>query len=121
MKILICENQEIMQTAVEFRLRKIGFESKFVQILDDAIAEMETGTYNILVIDIELNTTGEIDLIEYVRKVMKDTTPIIMLGEYADEEELLGACTRGASDFILRPFKPIELLMRIKKILEPVA
>ncbi len=121
MKVLICENQEIMQTAVEFRLRKIGFESKFVQSLDNAIAEMETGEYSILVIDVVLNKEGEIDLIDYVRKVMKDKTPIIMLGDYANEEDLLGACTRGANDFILRPFKPIELLMRIKKILEPVA
>jgi DNA-binding response OmpR family regulator len=47
------------------------------------------------------------------------TTPVIMLTSKAQEKDIVKALQSGATDYILKPFQPAELLARVKRALAP--
>ena len=54
-----------------------------------------------------------------LRKEMNSKIPIILLSDLEDGEELHQAFEYGADDFVTKPFKPVELVIRIKKLFMP--
>ncbi len=119
MTILICEHEEIMLTAIEFRMRKAGFKvvrAKNGKEAKERIAEDKPG---FIVTDLVLPETDVLSLIDYVRSEQKSEVPIIMITDldHADEVILEGF-KLGANDFVTKPFKPTELILRIKRIFQ---
>ena len=50
---------------------------------------------------------------------MKNEAPIVLLAPIEkDDEEVLSAFEAGIQDFVIKPFKPTELILRIKRILQ---
>ena len=119
MTILICEHEEIMLTAIEFRMRKAGFKvvrAKNGKEAKERIAEDKPG---FIVTDLVLPNTDVLALIDTVRSKQKSDVPIIMITDldHADEVILEGF-KLGANDFVTKPFKPTELILRIKRIFQ---
>ena len=119
MTILICEHEEIMLTAIEFRMRKAGFKvvrAKNGKEAAERIAEDKPG---FIVTDLVLPNTDVLGLINTVRNKQKSDVPIIMITDldHADEVILEGF-KLGANDFVTKPFKPTELILRIKRIFQ---
>lgn len=118
MKILICEDEEIMLTALEFRLRKHGFEVIVAENGKEALEKIQAFTPDIIVADIMMPFVTGLELVHFVRQDMKSSLPIIVISSLENDEIVLEAFRLGASDFITKPFKPNELILRIKKILQ---
>jgi DNA-binding response OmpR family regulator len=120
MNILVCAAEEIMMTAIEFRLQKHGFKLITAQNNDEAVQHLETGSIDLLVTDLKSDDINGIEAIRYVRQVMKSELPIIIAAEMNDEDEILDAIKEGANDFVIKPFKPAELIVRIKRIFQDI-
>jgi DNA-binding response OmpR family regulator len=60
------------------------------------------------------------ELIEYVRKELNLSTPIIIISSAGNEENVLTAFELGANDFISKPISPLELIVRIERELMKV-
>jgi len=118
MKILICEDEEIMLTALEFRLRKHGFEVIVAENGKEALEKIQEFTPDIIVADIMMPFVTGLELVHFVRQDMKSSLPIIVISSLENDEIVLEAFRLGASDFITKPFKPNELILRIKKIIQ---
>ena len=118
MKILICEDEEIMLTALEFRLRKQGFEVLLAENGKIALEKIKEEQPDLVVADIMMPFVSGLELIEFIRKDMRNTLPIIIISAIEHEETVLKAFRLGATDFITKPFKPNELVLRIKKIFQ---
>ena len=118
MKILICEDEEIMLTALEFRLRKQGFEVVLAKDGRQAIQKVQDELPDVLVADIMMPYVTGLELITFIREEMKSDLPIIIISALENDEVVLNAFRLGATDFITKPFKPNELILRIKKILQ---
>lgn len=119
MTILICEHEEIMLTAIEFRMRKAGFKvvrAKNGKEARERIAEDQPG---FIVTDLVLPKTDVLGLINYVRNEQKSDVPIIMITDLDQADEMiLEGFKLGANDFVTKPFKPTELILRIKRIFQ---
>lgn len=120
MKILICEDEEIMLTALEFRLQRQGFEVIIAEDGKQALEKIKNETPDLIVADIMMPYTNGLELINYVRKDLASTLPIIVISALEHEDTVLEAFRLGASDFITKPFKPNELILRIKKIFQEI-
>lgn len=118
MKILICEDEEIMLTALQFRLRKQGYEVLVAEDGKQALQKIQQHTPDIIVADIMMPFVTGLELVHYVRQDMKSSLPIIVISALENEEIILDAFRLGATDFITKPFKPNELILRIKKIFQ---
>ena len=118
MKILICEDEEIMLTALEFRLRKQGFDVIIAENGKIALEKIKEDKPDLIVADIMMPFVSGLELIEFIRKDMRNTLPIIIISALEHEETVLKAFRLGATDFITKPFKPKELVLRIKRIFQ---
>ena len=117
MKVLICEDEEILLTAIEFRLRKQGYELELAKDGMAALEQIRQELPDLLVADIKMPKLSGLELIKYVRSELKSSIPIIIISSLDQDEIILEAFRLGANDFIAKPFKPAELVLRIRKIL----
>ncbi len=120
MKILICEDEEIMLTALEFRLQRQGFEVLKAENGKEALEIIKAEQPDLIVADIMMPFVSGLELINFVRKDLASPLPIIVISALEHEETVLEAFKLGASDFITKPFKPNELILRIKKIFQEI-
>lgn len=117
MNILVCEDEEIMLTALEFRLRKHGYDVKIANDGKKAIKALTENMPDLIVADIMMPFVSGIEIIDYVRKDLKSNVPIIIISAIEEDETILNAFSKGANDFISKPFKPTELVLRIRRLL----
>ncbi len=118
MKILICEDEEIMLTALEFRLRRQSFEVLRAEDGQKAKAKIEADDPDLIIADIMMPHVTGLELIKFVREELKRETPIIIISALELDDVVLKAFRLGANDFITKPFKPYELILRIKRIFQ---
>lgn len=118
MKILICEDEEIMLTALEFRLRRQGFDVVLAENGKIALEKIKEEKPDLVVADIMMPFVSGLELIEFIRKDMRNALPIIIISALEHEDTVLKAFRLGATDFITKPFKPNELVLRIKRIFQ---
>ena len=117
MKILICEDEEMLLTAIEFRLRKQGFALALAQDGMEALEKIRQEMPDLVVADINMPKLTGLELIRYIRAELKSSIPIIIVSSLDQDEVVLEAFRLGANDFIAKPFKPAELVLRIRKIM----
>lgn len=118
MKILVCEDQEILLTSLEFRLNKQGFKVITAKDGKEALKKVEEESPDLVVADIMMPYFTGLQLVDYVRNDLELDLPIIVISALEEEETVLEAFKVGANDFIPKPFKPAELILRIKRIFQ---
>jgi DNA-binding response OmpR family regulator len=108
MKLLICEDEEILITAMTFRLEKLGFKvshARDIQSSKDSIDKLQP---DMLLIDLDMDGGKGLSIVEYANR----SVPILILAQPEPESDITEALESGANDFITKPFKPSELLLR---------
>lgn len=118
MTVLICEDEEIMLTAIAFRMRKQGFEVIIAQDGKEALSKIQEFNPDFIVTDIMMPYVSGLEILDKLRQEMQSDVPVIVISALDQEETILEAFKKGANDFISKPFKPAELILRIKKILQ---
>ena len=116
MRILICEDEEIMLTALQFRLKKQGYDVIIAEDGKEAMEKLETESPDFMVADIMMPYVTGLELISHVRNVKNSQMPIIIISALDNDDTVLEAFRLGANDFIAKPFKPNELILRIKRL-----
>ncbi len=118
MKILICEDEEILLTALQFRLGKQGFATLIAKDGKQALQLIQDEKPDLVVADVMMPYVNGLELIDFVRNDYKNDVPIVVISALEDDEVVLEAFRLGATDFIAKPFKPMELVLRIRKIFQ---
>lgn len=117
MKILVAEDEPLMLMAIEAKLKNLGFEVVAVSDGQQALKVLETYQPDLIITDILMPYTSGLELIGIVKS--KNTKlPIIVLSGLGEEEIVLEAFNLGADDFLTKPFKPIDLELRVKRLLK---
>lgn len=117
MKILICEDDEMVLKMVEFKLRKEGYEVHLAHDGKEAAHKIESLNPDLIITDIMMPYLNGLEIVNHVRKILNMKTPIIIVSSIGLEKTVLEAFQLGADDFITKPFSPNELSVRVKKML----
>jgi len=115
-KILVVDDDPHIREVVMFALEKAGM--KVLQAADgrEALKEAETGTPDLIVLDISM---PELDGLEVCRQLRKsDDTPILFLSSRDEEIDRIIGLELGGDDYVTKPFSPRELVARINAILK---
>lgn len=116
MKVLVCEDEEIMLTALEFRLKKQGYEVTIAEDGQKAKDILLKWLPDIVVADVMMPYITGLELVQFIRNELKSSIPIIIISALELDEVILEAFRLGANDFITKPFKPTELVLRIRRL-----
>lgn len=117
MKILVCEDDELVLKMVEFRLLKEGYRIELARDGKSALEQVTTFQPDLIISDIMMPYLTGLEIIQKIRGEMRLMTPIIMVSSIGLEKTVLEAFQLGADDFITKPFSPNELSVRVKKLL----
>lgn len=120
MKILVCESEEVLLTAIEFRLRKNGYKIEWAKSYEDVLEKIAHGQPDMFVIDIETEKMDSLELIKEIKEETNANLPILVMAEMESAERILDAIQLGVNDFLIKPFKPVELVLRVQIILDKI-
>jgi len=117
MKILLCEDDQVMSFMIITKLRKEGL-GELDHAIDGKVARemLAKNRYDIIILDNFMPFYSGLEIIEYARKELSLTTPIIILSAEGSEHTVLEAFELGADEFVSKPFSPAELIVRIRRL-----
>jgi len=117
MKILICEDNPMAMKTLAVILEREGFEVDIAEDGNVAMDFLARNDYDLLVMDIHLPYRSGLELVKYVRSDQGKDTPAIVLTAFSDPQMQRQARELGISGYIVKPFNPVDLISRIKSIL----
>lgn len=115
LKLLLAEDDELLASLLDFRLKKAGYEVVLCSDGKKVKEFLENETPDIIVSDIMMPYFSGLEVTDYVRNELKLNIPIIILSSAGNEENVLNAFKLGANDFLPKPVSPAELLLRLTK------
>ena len=117
-KILVVEDELSISELIKFNLEKSGYEVVVADTGTIALELVEQFTYSLMLLDLML---PGVDGLEVCRKVKLNnktaSLPIIMLTARNEEIDKIIGLELGADDYMTKPFRPRELLARVKAVL----
>jgi len=93
-------------------LRTEGFEPSFVADGERALAAFRSTKPDLVLLDLMLPGTDGLDVCRQIRS--ESGTPIVMLTARSDTVDVVLGLECGADDYIVKPFKPKELIARMR-------
>jgi len=117
MQILIAEDDELILKTLQHKLTKDGYEIILTRNGKEAINMINEKEIDLIITDIMMPFASGLEIVNAVRTGNKTNTPIIVLSSLGQEDTVVEAFNLGADDFITKPFSPIELSIRVKKLL----
>ncbi len=117
MKILVADDERhIRDTIVDF-LKLEGIEACAAENGLSARRMLETEVFKAAVIDLRMPHIDGLSLLKWIQEE-GPAIPVIMISAYGDIKDAVEAMKIGARDYIVKPFDPEELVIRIKRIIE---
>lgn len=117
-RILIADDSASMRQMVSFTVKGAGYE--VVEAVDgaDALTKLQAGGMDMLITDLNMPNLDGISLIKQARALPSAKfIPMIMLTTESQDDKKQAGKAAGATGWIVKPFKPEQLLMVIKKVL----
>lgn len=116
MKILVAEDEPIMQKTIALRLKKDGHEVVTTDNGREALSLIAEQAPDLIITDIMMPYASGLEIVSTVKQQAKKI-PVIVLSAMGQENVVLEAFNLGADDFIAKPFSPNELSMRVKRLM----
>jgi len=117
-KILVCDDAMFTRTLISDILVKAGYQvvaeaANGVQ----AIEKYQQDKPDLVIMDLIMPDMGGIEAIKKIRKLDPNAL-IIVCSAMGQQALVMEALDAGASDFVVKPFQPAQILNTLKKLLE---
>ena len=120
-RILIVDDDSDIQRLVSYNLSQAGFQVSAAVTGVAALHAVEERLPDLIILDIMLPDLGGLEVCRLVREREKSRRiPIIMLTARTEEIDRVVGFEVGADDYVMKPFSPRELVLRVKSILRRV-
>ena len=116
--LLVIDDDDRIRNLLQKYLVEQGY---FISSVKDAIeAELFIQNFqcNLIILDLMLPGINGIDFAKIFRQMDKYSTPIIMLTAKGEANDRIEGLESGADDYLVKPFEPRELLLRISNLLK---
>jgi two-component system response regulator MtrA len=111
-RILVVDDDVALAEMLGIVLRGEGFDPVFCANGDDAVQMFRATNPDVILLDLMLPGRDGIDVCRSIRA--ESGVPIVMLTAKSDTVDVVVGLESGADDYIVKPFKPKELVARIR-------
>ena len=116
--ILVVDDEARIREVLLYALKKEGFAVTAVADGPAALAAVEAGGVDLIVLDVML---PEIDGLEVCRRIrQKHRVPILFLSARGEEVDRIVGLELGGDDYLTKPFSPRELVARVRAVFRRV-
>jgi two-component system, NtrC family, response regulator HydG len=116
-KVLVVDDQRNMRATTAIVLREAGYAVAEAEDGGAAVLRVTAESFDVVLTDVRM---GAVDGMEVLRATLEasPTTQVIVMTAYGTIESAVEAIRRGAYDYIAKPFKEEELLLRVGKAVD---
>ena len=115
MRILLAEDERALSRAIIKIFEKNNYSADPVYDGKEALDYLESGNYDVLVLDIMMPVLDGISVLKKIRAA-GNNIPVLMLTAKSEIDDKVLGLDSGANDYLTKPFDTKELLARIRAI-----
>lgn len=116
LRILVAEDVALNKLLIKIILSDFGFEHEIVSNGKVAIEKLQTNTYDIVLMDLQMPEMNGFEATEYIRKTMKSQIPIIALTADVTTANISKCKEIGMDDYISKPINENLLYSKIVEL-----
>ena len=110
--ILVVDDEEALADLIEFYLKSEGYQVYKFYNGEEALRCLKSVRIDLALLDVMLPDMDGFELCRQIRKSYR--FPVIMLTAKDEELDKVTGLTIGADDYITKPFRPLEVMARVK-------
>lgn len=114
-KILVVEDNVMINRSIESKLKEEMFEVKAVFNGEEAIKQFDAIKYDAVLLDLMLPIRSGEEVLRHIRS--KGDVPVIIISTKDSDVEKAVNLGLGADDYLAKPFSMLELVARVKAVL----
>ena len=113
MRILLAEDERSLSRAVVALLEKSNYSADAVYDGEEALAYLEAGNYDGVILDIMMPKMDGLEVLRRLRE-QGNPVPVLLLTAKSEVEDKVTGLDTGANDYLTKPFYTAELMARIR-------
>jgi DNA-binding response OmpR family regulator len=118
--VLLVEDDQDIAYVVRFILERERYRVMLARNGREALALLEGAPAQLIILDVMLPFVDGFEILKQVRATPAwVAVPVIMLTARSQETDIVRALDAGANDYVVKPFKPEELLARVRRLVRP--
>jgi DNA-binding response OmpR family regulator len=118
-RILIVDDEPINLDVAARILRRAGFDTATANDGFHALKLLATESFDLVLLDIMMPDMDGFEVCSRLRQELKlDTLPVIFVTAAGDEAHVTRAFSVGANDYVIKPYRKIELIARARAAVE---
>lgn len=115
--VLICDDDPLLVELVAYRLGMDGHRVSTCSDGLDALSMLRAGAVDVVILDAMMPGLDGFQVLTEIRRGSSvDAVPVIMLSARSAEADVVSALRMGADDYIVKPFIPDELSVRLARL-----
>lgn len=115
-RVLLVEDEKEIRELMALHLLRQGYKVQECQTAEEAVQQLKTNTYDLLVLDWMLPGMSGVEILDQIQSIKKDAR-ILMVTAKAEPQDIVYGLEKGADDYLTKPFNPTVLLARVKALL----
>jgi len=115
-RLLLVEDDEALSMGIEFTLKDEGYQVLTAGTIKEGKTLIEREKLDLVILDVNLPDGNGYNLCKLIRD--KYDVPVIFLTALDEEVNVVMGFEMGGDDYITKPFRVKELLLRVKAILK---
>ena len=115
--VLIIDDDDMLRNTLATGLRRSDFDTITAPSAEEATKILERIAVDAIVLDRMMGGTDGLSFLKNLRK-KNDTTPVIMLTALSGAENAIDGLSCGANDYMSKPFKLQELILRLNNVIK---
>ena len=118
LRVLVAEDVALNQLLIKIILSDFGFEYEIVDNGKLAIEKLQTNTYDIVLMDLQMPEMNGFETTEYIRKTLKSQIPIIALTADVTTVDVSKCKEFGMDDYISKPINEDLLYSKMVELVK---
>lgn len=117
-RILLVEDDKNISKLIKYNLEKQGYDCSAATSGENALDTLKKQSIDLIILDLMLPGIDGLEVCRTVKNDLKTKNiPVIILTAKGEEVDRVVGLELGADDYMVKPFSPRELILRIKAIL----
>lgn len=117
-KIIFIEDEEDVRNAVQFVLEAEGYDFYSASNGPEGIAKINKHNIDMLLLDIMMPGMDGFEVCRAIKTEPSVNLPVVFISAKAEAADIARGFALGADDYIIKPFDPNDLLIRVKSVFE---